>query len=66
MNIPFVTTLRITKDGVSGYATRIIHAGSRELLHANLRRRIPKFLAVGETYEVVAVTTLWQLQEQHH
>ena len=65
MNIPFVVTLKVTKENVSGYATRTVHAASRSLLNAKLHRQIPRRLETGETFEVVAVTTLYQLQEQH-
>jgi hypothetical protein len=65
VNIPFVVTLRISKDGTSGYATRVVHAHSRELLNAKLQRHIPRRLDAGEAFQVVAVTTLYQLEEQH-
>ncbi len=65
MKIPFVVTLCVSKDGVSGYATRVIHAPSRDALDARLQRCVPSRLNPGESYAVVAVTTLYQLEEQH-
>lgn len=61
--IPFVVTLQITKDGVSGVATRIIHAATKNTLQARLQRRIQKRMQPGETFQVLSVVSLYELQE---
>ncbi len=61
--IPFVVTVQVSKYGVSGVATRIVHAATRNTLLARLQHRAPKHLEHGETFQVLNITSLYELQE---
>ena len=62
--IPFVVTLQVNyKDGTIGVATRIIPAVTKNVLNASLQRQVPKHLKPGETFKVLNVTSLYELQE---
>lgn len=61
--IPFVVTLQVSRDNTSGVATRIVHAATKNIVHAMLQRQVPKYLQPGEAFEVLNITSLYELQE---